>query len=236
MSGGILERLSDLQSQTKRDYEDLSVIQLEKKRLMIKKADLEDEVEEQEVKPISDLNGQKIYNRVLPLVREIHKLEVKKQQLHHELHLLQVREDVRDVFTILTAPASDRRGALYAWYTQLEKLAGGDDAGDDGCCCQHVRYSPRVEADQLVEQLCFTVLHSGLTVQVTISAAARLPHHSDAGQCDPKISVCSSLHMEGLSDMVTSLLEEDHPVDGLLNFVTESLTKDVLPYIRRDGL
>ncbi|XP_067680045.1 uncharacterized protein [Haliotis asinina] len=236
MSGGILERLSDLQSQTERDYEDLSVIQLKKKKLMKRKSDLEDEVAEQEVKPISDLNGQKIYNRVLPLVREIHKLEVKKQQLLHELHLLQVREDVHNVFTILTAPVTDRRGALYPWYKRLEKLADGDDAGGDECCCQHVRYTPRVEADQLVEQLSFTVLCSGLTVQVTLSARAKLPHHSVASGCDPKVSVLSSLHLEELSDTVTSLLEEDHPVDGLLSFIKESLRKDVLPYITRDGL
>ncbi|XP_046379405.2 uncharacterized protein LOC124151121 [Haliotis rufescens] len=239
MSVTIRERLSVLQSQIKGDYKDLSVIQLKKHGLMNRKDDLVAEVAEvaEELKPVLDSNGQKIYSRVLPLVREIHKLEVKKQQLLDELHLLQVRQDVHRVFTTLTA-MTDRRGALYPWFTQLEKLADCDDGGEYRSCCQQVRYSPRVEADQLVEQLCLTVLYGGFDVQVTISAAAKLPEDSDVSKVpgDPHVVSSSSVHIEGLGDTVTALLEKDSPVDGLLCFVIETLKKDVLAYVRRDGL
>ncbi|XP_071080578.1 uncharacterized protein [Haliotis cracherodii] len=240
MSVTIRERLSVLQSQVKGDYKDRSVIQLKKHGLMKRKDDLVAEVAEvaeQELKPVLDSNGQKIYSRVLPLVREIHKLEVKKQQLLDELHLLQVRQDVHCVFTTLTA-TTDRRGALYPWFSQLEKLADYDDGGEYRSCCQQVRYSPRVEADQLVERLCLTVLYGGFAVQVSISAAATLPEDSDASKVpgDPHVVVSSSVHMEGLGDTVTALLEKDSPVDGLLCFVIETLKKGVLAYVRRDGL
>ncbi|GFN74609.1 hypothetical protein PoB_000111500 [Plakobranchus ocellatus] len=214
------ERLKQLE-------EELSSLDTELAALVQEKADLQQD-ETVTVKSDQRLSPStlKHYEYILPLVKEIHLLELKiKEQKQAYEEKRWKAEAARLGQDLLAVTLTDENCVLKRWSKELSQQS------DDGIELTNITYKVWQCDDCLKEQLGFTVLTQGVHVGLRVQTEVPCQRIHFLRPSAIRFGFSSETFIPGLEEQLKSSLSEGGSIASVVSLVAAHIQEDMAPYV-----
>ncbi|XP_005095411.1 uncharacterized protein LOC101855552 [Aplysia californica] len=180
----------------------------------------------------------KHYRYILPLVKEIHHIElkIKDKQKEYERRKME-NQFVQEQNDLLTDCLPASYSTLKMWSESLRQLRAAHSETDkssttpESSTVSNVTYSLERQGENVLELLGFTVLCQHVHIQVMIKATSLWPC-VHVGRPQPlAVGVKSDTFVPGLKEAVVSAYRERRSVTELVALLAEYITQDMAPFV-----
>ncbi|XP_041353180.1 uncharacterized protein LOC121371388 isoform X2 [Gigantopelta aegis] len=211
---------------------EISQLQHIKYRLMSRKQQLVDEISRSDKKTViedMERDTKNIYDKVLPLVSEIHNLELRSLELKEQIQLATMEQEANTLLSTLTGTSTKKKGSLSRWFMELEQM------NTAGSTVNNPRYQMwMLKSRAQKEKLEFTVFHCGVCVTVQIFQTTQSQEQEDSSVSDlssDSFDVWSDIFIPNLLQTVKCSIVEKYSISGVVEHITQYITDEIVPHI-----
>ncbi|BFZ11813.1 hypothetical protein BsWGS_14852 [Bradybaena similaris] len=177
------------------------------------------------------------YKYILPLVKEIHILELKlkEKQREYENKKLQC-EAARLGDAVLVDSFREDECVLKRWSKELSELsskAGNsvEEVMSTASRVTNITYDALVDQDLLTENLAFTVLCQAIHVRLQMKSEVKCTNiHLPLFSASSKIGVNSDTHIPKLEDTVFDAISNGRHISSIVSLVSQYIQEEMAPY------
>ncbi|KAK0058428.1 hypothetical protein Bpfe_012070 [Biomphalaria pfeifferi] len=178
------------------------------------------------------------YKYILPLVQEIHLLELQVKERQQNLEDKKLKHEANKLGQkILTDSLDPEDCVLKQCASDLihlsQKAANqSQDVVSDSWSIGNMVYNPCFTDEKILkESLAFTVLNKGVHVRVRIQSKTAFTNKHFLLPTEASLCVDSDTFIEGLQDIVCSVFCGDRSILDVVQFVSEYIENDMAPYV-----
>uniref|UniRef100_A0A2C9LS36 Uncharacterized protein n=1 Tax=Biomphalaria glabrata TaxID=6526 RepID=A0A2C9LS36_BIOGL len=178
------------------------------------------------------------YKYILPLVQEIHLLELQVKERQQNLEDKKLKHEANKLGQkILTDSLDPEDCVLKQCASDLihlsQKAANqSQDVVSDSWSIGNMVYNPGFTDENILkESLAFTVLNKGVHVRVRIQSKTAFTNKHFLLPTEASFCVDSDTFIEGLQDIVCSVFCGDRSILDVVQFVSEYIENDMAPYV-----